>query len=117
MSVQLDAYKKLLNEIVAGLEQIIVEVNLGDPIYRSEDIAEQLLNKIKAFNHRTDVESTLLKEDNSTRTFDGTVPGIMPVVNGKTFICSCGCNVFHKPYKTQQNLYCCNACGILYEGE
>lgn len=35
----------------------------------------------------------------------------------KGFRCGCGCNVFHKPDKTNLLLYKCNACGLEYEGE
>ena len=39
---------------------------------------------------------------------------VMPRVNGKTFRCECGCNVFTEigPLK-----YRCNGCRALYQGE
>jgi len=46
---------------------------------------------------------------------------IMVKVNGKTFRCECGCNVFRHPYdpKTQTPIldkYNCNGCGTTYTG-
>ena len=38
----------------------------------------------------------------------------MPKVNGKTFRCPCGCNVFHK--EEDPNIYICNSCNAKYEG-
>ena len=49
------------------------------------------------------------KEDNSK-------PGIMVKINGKSFGCNCGCNVFHHPENEANNIYECNACGEWYEG-
>ena len=37
---------------------------------------------------------------------------VMPFVNGKSFHCECGCNVFTKKY----NRYWCNSCGAAYFG-
>lgn len=35
-------------------------------------------------------------------------------VNGKSFLCECGCNVFHKHSETE---YHCNSCNKQYYGE
>lgn len=40
----------------------------------------------------------------------------MPKVNGVSFRCDCGCNVFHKPDSEQPMLYECNGCGARYRG-
>lgn len=43
-------------------------------------------------------------------------PDVMVKINGETFRCECGCNVFRKPmYKERPELYECNGCGDLYE--
>jgi hypothetical protein len=38
-------------------------------------------------------------------------------VDGGKFRCGCGCNVFHKPDRTQLSLYECNGCGNHYRGD
>lgn len=35
---------------------------------------------------------------------------VLPDENGRYFMCSCGCNVFHKPDDRRLNLYQCNSC-------
>jgi len=47
---------------------------------------------------------------------DGTLEQFMPKVDGKPFRCECGCNVFHKPDKTDLELFKCNSCGLQYRG-
>ena len=47
----------------------------------------------------------------------GKIENFIVKTEGKSFRCTCGCNVFHKPDKERPNRYECNACGILYEGE
>lgn len=69
---------------------------------------------------RLDKREPLLCEDGSLWQF-------MPKVGGKFFRCTerltvsgsdiCGCNVFHKPDRTQLNRYRCNSCGAEYIGE
>jgi len=53
---------------------------------------------------------------------------VMPVINGKTFRCECGANVFHHPkvrntmpdgngpWAMDDELYQCNGCGLQYRG-
>ena len=48
---------------------------------------------------------------------DGSLWQFMPRVNGVPFRCKCGANVLHKPDETDPDLYECNGCGQLYEGE
>jgi hypothetical protein len=38
-------------------------------------------------------------------------------INGKAFYCSCGCNVFHHPDDSDDNLWQCNACETQYQSE
>jgi hypothetical protein len=40
---------------------------------------------------------------------------VMLQIEGKSFRCECGCNVFRK--ELNGTLYKCNACGSLYNGE
>ena len=42
---------------------------------------------------------------------------IMVKINGESFRCDCGCNVFHKPDKDNENKYVCNSCYATYTGE
>lgn len=48
---------------------------------------------------------------------DGTLHQFMPKVNGKSFRCECGCNVFHKPNADDPDLFSCNSCDTRYRGE
>lgn len=48
---------------------------------------------------------------------DGSLHEFLLKSEGKSFRCSCGCNVFHKPDRTKPNIYQCNACEARYEGE
>ncbi len=51
----------------------------------------------------------VLREEIGTEDF-------MPRINGVTFRCSCGCNVFRKLVKRPE-VYVCNSCGDRYVGE
>lgn len=42
---------------------------------------------------------------------------VMAMINGKSFRCSCGCNVFHHPEPNDKTVYECNACEAWYRGE
>lgn len=42
---------------------------------------------------------------------------VMVMINGKSFHCRCGCNVFHHPDLRSPNLFECNDCYELYEDE
>jgi hypothetical protein len=43
---------------------------------------------------------------------------VMVKINGKSFHCECGCNVFHHPDEEHGNeIYICNACELEYKGE
>lgn len=46
---------------------------------------------------------------------EGKLENFILKVAGERFRCSCGCNVFHKPDSTRQELYECNACGVWME--
>lgn len=48
---------------------------------------------------------------------DGTLHNFIVYIEGKDFYCKCGCNVFHKPDRTQLNKYECNSCGLQYENK
>lgn len=37
-------------------------------------------------------------------------------IEGKSFKCNCGCNLFHHEYE-DKNIYTCNACSQEYQGE
>lgn len=41
-------------------------------------------------------------------------PNVMVKIDGKTFRCECGANVFHKD---EDGLYVCNGCSLVYEGK
>lgn len=57
------------------------------------------------------VEEPVLREDGRLHEF------VLPGRDGHYFRCGCGCNVFHKPDKTQLGLFQCNACENRYTGE
>lgn len=40
----------------------------------------------------------------------------MPMVNGVSFRCECGCNVFHKPDSSRPDVFRCNSCGAQWIG-
>lgn len=46
---------------------------------------------------------------------DGEVKSFTLIVGGNDFFCSCGCNCFHKPDKTDLTVYACNGCGKKYK--
>jgi len=45
---------------------------------------------------------------------DDGLPNVMPRVNGKSFRCECGCNVFKE---VQPLRFKCNSCSATYSGE
>ena len=47
---------------------------------------------------------------------DGSIENFMPRIDGKTFRCACGCNVFHKPDRKRPEVYQCNGCDVRYVG-
>lgn len=51
------------------------------------------------------------------RTETGEPENFMPKVDGQSFRCECGCNVFQKPYRTRPEVFQCNGCGERYIGE
>ena len=57
------------------------------------------------------------KFKNAVLTEDGELETFILRVNGKLFRCRCGSNCFHKPDKSDLNLYACNVCGIWYHTE
>ena len=48
---------------------------------------------------------------------NGNIRQRMLTVGGKSFRCSCGCNVFHCPDDRNPLLYQCNCCPNQYQGE
>lgn len=59
--------------------------------------------------------STVTSDD---RPYGDTRPApVMVRIDGKSFRCQCGCNVFHHPDPKQPNLYECNACEERFRGE
>lgn len=42
---------------------------------------------------------------------------VMVKIDGKSFRCACGCNVFHHPEPADRSLYQCNGCGERFRGE
>ncbi len=48
---------------------------------------------------------------------DGSLHEFVLRIKGSKFTCKCGCNVFHKPDKTNLNKYKCNACDMEYDTE
>ena len=43
------------------------------------------------------------------------IANVLIEVDGKSFRCDCGCNVFHHP-ELKPEIYECNACGARYKG-
>lgn len=48
-------------------------------------------------------------------TEEGKLHNFMLRISGRPYSCSCRCNVFHKPDRTNLELYECNACGWQFE--
>lgn len=48
---------------------------------------------------------------------NGEIENFTIKLEGKSYRCACGCNVFHKPDKTRLGLYECNACKTRFSGE
>lgn len=48
---------------------------------------------------------------------DGTVENFTVRIGGRLYQCSCGANVFQKPDSRNPELYRCNGCGNMFEGE
>lgn len=75
-------------------------------------------DQVSSFDGAVEVES---KEETvppePLRRPDGSLHEFLLKSEGKSFRCSCGCNVFHKPDRTKLNIYQCNACEACYEGE
>ena len=46
---------------------------------------------------------------------DGTLHNFMLKLDGKSFRCECGCNVFHKPDRKHLEIYECNGCALRFE--
>ena len=44
------------------------------------------------------------------------IKNVMLKVNGVTFRCDCGCNVFHHPRSEDDLLHECNSCGVWWRG-
>lgn len=54
---------------------------------------------------------------NAVKTDDGKLENFTVKLAGKSYRCTCGCNVFHKPDKTRLDIYRCNSCGETFETE
>lgn len=57
----------------------------------------------------------MIDKDKAVLTKDGEVESFTLKVGGQSFRCSCGANCFHKPDKTNINIYRCNSCNLTYE--
>ena len=51
------------------------------------------------------------------RTADGRIENFTVRIAGKSYRCTCGANVFHKPDRTEPELYECNGCGQQFEAQ
>ena len=51
---------------------------------------------------------------NLNGSWDGDLPNVMPRVNGKSFRCDCGCNVFKE---ISPKKFKCNSCSSIWSGE
>lgn len=49
------------------------------------------------------------------RTADGALENFTLRIAGKPYRCPCLCNVFHKPDRSNLDVYECNACGQQFE--
>lgn len=47
---------------------------------------------------------------------DPVPPDVMPMIDGRSFRCSCGCNVFRHP-EGEPLVFVCNGCRARYRGE
>lgn len=63
-------------------------------------------------------KETLSEEQGTRELVAAAVPtgDVMVKISGKSFRCSCGCNVF-RHFEGDPKLYQCNACEVLYRGE
>lgn len=43
-------------------------------------------------------------------------PDVMPMINGRSFRCECGCNVFRHP-EGEPLVFVCNSCSARFRGE
>lgn len=69
------------------------------------DGAQDLIDRIDAY----------LKDDDATPSDTLTEEQFMPRIDGKSFRCECGCNVFKKLVQ-RPNIFVCNGCANRYEG-
>lgn len=53
----------------------------------------------------------------SNRTTEQRAEDVIVKIDGKSFRCACGANVFHHPNGDDKSIYKCNACGEMYRGE
>ena len=67
-------------------------------------------NSPEAIMRRIRLNGPLLKEDGSLH--QSTLK-----LNGVSYRCHCGCNVFHHPDKESLNLYECNSCKEVFDTE
>jgi hypothetical protein len=58
-----------------------------------------------------------MKKEEPLLNADGTLKQSLLKVGGKSFSCSCKCNVFHNPDKFNLDIYQCNCCDLRYESE
>lgn len=57
-------------------------------------------------------KETFISHENTAK-----VKNVMVMIEGKSFICDCRCNVFHRPKPDDKLLYECNSCGERYRGK
>lgn len=55
------------------------------------------------------------KAPEPVRTDDGKLENFTLRIAGSPYRCPCRCNVFHKPDRTNLDLYECNGCGQQFE--
>lgn len=88
---------------------------LLDSIQSMEESLNMLRRQIEAaFTPRPMRANLPPKFANAVLRDDGRLHEFTLKVAGRRFFCDCGCNVFHKPDRSQTELYECNACGVRF---
>lgn len=64
-----------------------------------------------------DAHRRLERNTGPVRTADGKIEQFLLRVEGKSYRCRCGANVFHKPHADRPEIYECNGCGQWLEAE
>jgi len=85
-----------------------METDYADLTEREKDSDRSQAHKIMKVLYP--IEEPVLMEN-------GKYENVMVKIQGKSFRCHCSGNVFHKPDKTDLNLFECNSCGERYNSE